>query len=372
VQDGLSGGGTGNVTIGITDSGIANGKLAQMPASTMKGNNSGVAASAIDLTVSQIMALLAAAPLLSPAFTGTPTAPTAPNGVNTMQLATTQYVLATRLDQFQPPNIDVGWNSHRITGLLDPASPQDAATKGYVDNISQGLDAKESVRAASNLNLTLSAAQTVDGVAVVAGDRVLVKAQSTQADNGIYLVQTGAWTRAPDADTWTELVSAFTFVESGTINADCGFVCTVDPGGTLGTTAVTWTQFSGAGQISAGAGLTKTGNTIDAVGTANRIVVNADNIDIDPAYVGQPSIATLGTVVSGTWNGTPISVAYGGTGATTLTGYVKGAGTAALIGVATIPNTDIAGLGDMSTQMANNVNITGGTIDNIEIDGGVF
>lgn len=310
--------------------------------------------------------------LASPVFTGTPAGPTAANGTNTTQLATTQYVMSTRLDQFVPPNVDVSWNSHKITNLLDPTNAQDAATKAYVDSLAQGLDNKQSVRAATTGNITLSGTQTIDGVAVGAGDRVLVKNQTTQAENGIYVVAAGAWARATDSDTWNELVSAYTFVESGTANADNGYVCTVDPGGTLGTTNVTWTQFSGAGQITAGAGLTKTGNTLDVVGTAARIVVNADSIDIDAGYVGQTSITTLGTIATGTWNGATIGVAYGGTGATTLTGYVKGNGASAMTASATIPSTDITGLGTMAAQNANAVNITGGSIDNVEINGGTF
>jgi hypothetical protein len=131
-------------------------------------------------------------------------------------------------------------------------------------------------------------------------------------------------------------------------------------------------QFSGAGQITAGAGLTKTGNQIDVVGTANRITVAADAIDIASTYVGQNTITILGTIATGAWNGTTIAVAYGGTGATTLTGYVKGAGTAALTASATIPSTDITGLGTMSTQNANAVAITGGTIDGVTFDCGTF
>jgi hypothetical protein len=131
-------------------------------------------------------------------------------------------------------------------------------------------------------------------------------------------------------------------------------------------------QFSGAGQIIAGGGMTKTGNQLDVVGTANRIAVAADNVDIDPAYVGQTSITTLGSVVTGTWNATTVAVARGGTGAVTLTGYVKGNAAAAFTAVATIPNTDISGLGTMSTQAASAVAITGGTIDGVTIDGGVF
>lgn len=271
------------------------------------------------------------------------------------------------------PTADVPWGSFKITGLADPANPQDAATKAYVDAGIQGIDTKAScVVATTGANITLSGTQTIDGVGVVAGDRVLVKDQTSVPANGIYVVAAGAWARALDADTWAELPSAYTFIEKGTVNADNGFLCTVDQGGTLGTTNVTWVQFSGAGQITAGNGLTKTGNTIDAVGTAGRISVAADSIDIDATYVGQATITTLGTVATGTWNATTINVNKGGTGATTLTGYVKGAGTSALTASATIPNTDITGLGTMSTQAASAVAITGGTIDGVTFDCGTF
>jgi hypothetical protein len=279
---------------------------------------------------------------------------------------------AMRIDQLQPPNVDVPWNNKKITGLLDPVNPQDAVTKNYADSVAQGIDAKGSCVAATTANITLSGTQTIDGVAVAAGDRVLVKDQTALPTNGIYVAAAGAWARAPDAATWIEHVSAFTFIERGTVNADSGFVCTVDQGGVLGTTNITWVQFSGAGQVIAGAGLTKTGNSIDVVGTANRIQVLADSINIDPNYVGQSSIGVLGAVGAGNWQASAVQVAYGGTGATTLTGYVKGAGTAALTGVAAIPNTDITGLGTMSTQNANAVAITGGTIDGVVLDCGTF
>lgn len=312
------------------------------------------------------------APLNSPGLTGTPTAPTAPNGTNTTQIATTAYVLATRLDQFAVPTANVSMNGNRLISLADPTAASDAATKNYVDNLTQGLDPKQSVRAATTANITLSGAQTIDGVAIVATDRVLVKSQTTTAENGIYIAAAGAWTRAPDMDTWFEVPSSYVFVEQGTINGDTGWVCTSDPGGTINTTAITWAQFTGGGAITAGAGLTKTGSVIDVIGAASRILVNADNIDIDPAYVGQTSITTLGAIATGTWNATTIAVNKGGTGATTLTGYVKGSGTSPFTASATIPTTDITGLGTMAIQNANAVAITGGTIDGVTLDGGVF
>jgi hypothetical protein len=220
------------------------------------------------------------------------------------------------LDAITAPAADLNLNTHKIIGVLDPTGAQDAATKNYVDTFAQGLDSHPSVKAASTANLTLSGTQTVDGIALVAGDRILAKDQTTTSANGIYVVAAGAWARALDQDTWAEVPSAYVWVEQGTVNADSGWVCTSDQGGTLNTTAITWVQFTAAGAAIAGAGLTKTGNTIDAVGTANRILVNADNIDIHGSYVGQASITTLGTVTSGVWNGSAVPVANGGTGQT--------------------------------------------------------
>jgi len=244
--------------------------------------------------------------------------------------------------------IDAG--NVRITNLADPTGAQDAATKAYVDAVKTGLDVKGSVRAATTANITLTNTQTVDGVALSVGDRVLVKNQTTASQNGIYVVASGAWTRAADCDNTpgTEVTSGlFTFVEEGTANADSGWVLTTDGTITLGTTGLSFVQFSGAGQITAGAGLSKTGNTLDvnvangieivgdnvqlastvagdgltytsgviAVGgTSNRISVTADAIDISSSYVGQNTITTLGTVTTGVWNGSLIGPTYGGTG----------------------------------------------------------
>ena len=230
-------------------------------------------------------------------------------------------VRTNRLDQMAAPTAAVSFNSQKITGLADPTVAQDAATKQYVDATRQGLSVKDAVRAATTANITLSGNQTVDGIVLVTGDRILVKDQTTGSQNGLYNVAAGLWTRTADSDATTgELTGgSFVFVQEGSVNADSGWVCTTDGTITVGTTALTFTQFSGAGMVVAGAGLTKTGNTIDVGGTTNRITINADTVDIASTYVGQTSITTLGTIGTGTWQGTTIAVAKGGTGATTLT-----------------------------------------------------
>lgn len=274
----------------------------------------------------------AKANLASPTFTGTPAAPTASVDTNTTQLATTAFVLgqasstsalalgtaavgtSTRyaradhvhamptLSQIGTATADVSLGGFKITSLADPTAAQDAATKAYVDSVAQGLDAKQSVKAATTANITLSGAQSIDGVSIVAGDRVLVKNQSTASQNGLYVAAAGAWTRATDMDTWAEVPSSFVFVEQGTTQADTSWVVSSDAGGTIGSTAITWVQFGSASSYLAGNGLTLTGNTFDVVGTANRISVAADSIDIASTYVGQTSITTLGTVTTGTWS----------------------------------------------------------------------
>jgi len=150
----------------------------------------------------------------------------------------------------------------------DPTSALQLATKQYVDSVAQGLDPKASCVAATTANITLSGTQTIDGVALIAGDRCLVKDQTLSQNNGIYLVAAGAWTRATDMDTWAEVPGAFTFIEQGTVYADTGWVCTSNAGGTLGTTPITWVQFAGVGSYTAGTGLTLTGTQFSITNTA--------------------------------------------------------------------------------------------------------
>lgn len=251
-------------------------------------------------------------------------------------------------------NIAMGTN--KITGLGTPTADADAVTKSYVDAIAQGIDAKASVVAATTTNITLSGTQTIDGVAVIAGDRVLVKDQTTTANNGIYLCAAGSWTRTTDADAWTELVAAYTFVEGGTTNGSNGFICTVAAGGTLGTTAITFAQFSGAGQVVAGTGMSKSGNTLN-VNTASsaRIVVGADEIDLATTGVTASTYKSVttdiyGRITSGT-NPTTIS-GFGITDAytktevdTSLSGKLSTSG-GTMSGAIAMGTSKITGLGD--------------------------
>jgi hypothetical protein len=222
-----------------------------------------------------------------------------------------------------------------------PTDDAHAATKAYVDAARSGLDVKQSVRAATTAAVLLASGlengDAIDGVTLATGDRVLVKNQGTASENGIYVVQaSGAAVRATDFDGTGEVSGgAFTFVEEGTVNADSGWVVTSNGAITVGTDAIAWVQFSGAGQITAGDGLTKTGNTINAVGTADRISVSSDAIDIASTYAGQNTITTLGTITTGVWNGTDVAVTDGGTGSSTAAGARTNLGIATSAGTST-------------------------------------
>ena len=148
-----------------------------------------------------------------------------------------------------------------------PTSDNDIANKLYVDTVAQGLNAKASVYVATTANITLSGEQTIDGV-LTSASRVLVKNQTTSSQNGIYVSAAGAWSRSADANTWNELVAAYVFIDTGSTLASTGWVCQAQPGGTLGVTAVTWVQFSGAGTYTAGTGLTLAGSQFSITNTA--------------------------------------------------------------------------------------------------------
>ncbi len=191
-------------------------------------------------------------------------------------------VRTNRLDQMSAPATNVDMAGHKVTGVGTPTLSTDAANKDYVDNAIQGVtDVKQSCRVATTDSITLSGEQTIDGIAVVTGDRVLVKDQSSaKQNNGIYIVSTSTWSRSTDCDTSSEVTAGlFTFITEGTVNKNAGFMLTTPDPISLGTTELDFVQFSGAGQIIAGGGMTKSGNTLD-IGEGNGITVNADTIEV--------------------------------------------------------------------------------------------
>ena len=242
---------------------------------------------------------------------------------------------ATKLNQVPAPNGPVDLGNNKITTLATPTQATDAATMAYVDSVAQGLDAKQSVEVASTGNLTLSGVgQTIDGQTLPGtAQRVLVKDQSTPSQNGIYITAVGAWIRTFDFDAWADVPGAFVFVERGTVNGDTGWVCTSDLGGTLGTTAITWAQFSGAGSIVGGAGLTKTGNTLD-VGAGNGLSVLADTVNVASGGITDGMIAAGNLDPNKLMSAVPVT--KGGTGqATAKAGRETGLGGAGYYSSAT-------------------------------------
>lgn len=275
------------------------------------------------------------------------------------------------LNNLGAPTADFSMNSHKLTGLADPSGAQDATTKSYVDSAVQGLYPRGNARAAtitalpahtrSGNVLTASsngALPAQDGVTLILNDVLLVKDEGsgTSLENGPYSVSnvgspSTAWalTRTTNADTSVEVVSGIYNIinEGDTLVGSTWFLSTPNPI-TLNTTTLTFSQIGSATDIQAGTGLTKTGSTLNVIGTTNRISVAADSLDISSSYVGQTSITTLGTIGTGIWQGTTLDILYGGTNATTAAGA----------------RTNL-GLGTISTQAANSVSITGGAITGI-------
>jgi len=220
------------------------------------------------------------------------------------------------------------------TGTIStsPSGNTDITNKLYVDTVAQGLGPKAACQCGTLANITLSGLQTIDGYTTLAGDRVLVKNQTTQANNGIYIASANAWSRSADMDVWSEVSGAYTVVLNGS-QAETGWVCTSPTTGTIGVTAITWVQFSTVNTYYAGTGLTLTANTfsITNVGTAG-------------TYGSASAVPVLTTNAQGqvtSVTNTPISIA----------------------------NTQVTGLGTMSTQNANSVAITGGSINGTTIGG---
>ena len=215
------------------------------------------------------------------------------------------------------------------TGTIttSPVNSTDIVNKYYVDSVAQGLNPKASCQVATTANITLSNLQAIDGYTTLASDRVLVKNQTTSSQNGIYLASASAWTRATDMDVWAEVAGAYTVILNGG-QADTGWVCNASTTGTIGTTAMPWVQFSGSATYYAGTGLTLASNTFSITNTG-------------------------------------VTAASYGSASQTLTATVNAQGQLTSLAATSIAiaNTQVSGLGTMSTQSASSVSITGGAID---------
>ena len=173
--------------------------------------------------------------------------------------------------------------------VITPTSDMHAATKAYVDSVATGLSVKGSVVAATtedgDLGTAFAAGQEIDGVTLSLNDRILIKDQENAAQNGIYVVTSATPTRATDFDATAEIDGAFMFIESGTVNSHAGFVCNNTGAVDIGTTSISFTQFSGAGEITAGVGIDKNGNTL--------------SVDAIQTQITQVGDLTAGSIVSG-------------------------------------------------------------------------
>ncbi len=231
---------------------------------------------------------------------------------------------------------DVATTTGTITSV--PSGPTSIVNQAYVDAVAQGLSFKQPAAYTTTGNITLSGLSTqANGdwpSTLTAGDRILVRNQTAQEENGIYVAASSGWTRASDANTYDEYLSAYLFVTSGTIYSGSAWVCTNQPGGTLGVTPIVFIQFSNTALYNAGTGLTLTGYTFSITNTG-------------------------------------VTAASYGSASDTLTATVNAQGQLTSLAASPIAilNTQVSGLGTMSTQNANTVAITGGNIDGTTIGG---
>jgi hypothetical protein len=267
------------------------------------------------------------------------------------------------------PSTGVFTSLTTTTGSISttPSNATDIVNKSYVDGVVQGYQIKQDCQVATTANITLSGLQTIDGYTTLAGDRVLVKNQATQANNGIYNASSGAWSRSADCATYASLVSAFTFVQNGTTQQNSGWACTIPVSGTLGVTAITFSQLSNATAYFAGTGLTLSSYTFSITpvgsagtyGSASSVPVLTTNASGQVTSVTPTAISIANTAVSGlgtlsTQNANSVTITGG-----TINGTTIGATTAAAITGTTITGTSFSGAGTGLTGTATSLNIGG-------------
>lgn len=256
-------------------------------------------------------------------------------------------------------------NVATTTGTIStsPTNASDIVNKQYVDQIAAGLSVKAPVLVATTADITLSGFQSIDGVTVAAGDRVLVKNQAAPAENGIYVAASGAWSRATDMATWAQVPGAFCFVQEGTSQADNGYVCTSNKGGTINVTPITWVQFNGLATYTAGTGLslignqfsiTNTGVTAGAYGSASSVPTYSVNAQGQLTLAANVSIAiaasqiTSGTIasslISGNYSGiTGVGTLLDLTVTNTINGSITGNAATATTAVSSATSTNLSG-----------------------------